>query len=519
MSEWISRPPFDEKGYAGGVVPGNRKKRKIRRWLLPALLCATVIVGAVLLRRNRTPEERCYTALLEAFAYGCGYESPVLSAMDLRALAELVQSGKLQADWKVSLESSNVDLAEMGLADYVDSDDIPDVNLLAGVGLRSKLSVYGKEATSHGLYVSYGALAFPLTELYVSGDKIAFAVPQLSKKVIRVAPDKLLKDWNRLPQWEWADESMQDDIRKKIAGAAEGITAAKAAGNRFLDTIYGIDGKYWKEFLKSFTVEKMQTKEENATRHLYVGGKKQVCQGYRLQAESKKLTEKLMQILGKSEDALRLAGTDSDTVEVRIYLTKGGELAMLECECSLWLGEIHYPMQITVELTGKTHSADDFTISISTGAEKKEICSVKRSLVRDGKTIEGIVQAKIAYGKLDRSGEAHYVLDTAKRRMECEMSYAVRGNVQGTASFEATFTSDEEQWKASLKKLKFTDPGNGDYVSVNTNLTVSPLTKAPSAPEGEEQDLFVMTREDWEKIKEEITENMQTFVDLFDKLY
>lgn len=522
MSEWISRPPFDEKGYAGGVIPDNKKKRKIWRWLLPALICVAIVIGVLMYRQMHSPEVRCYVALSETFAHGLGYESPLFSEMDLRNLVKMVQTGKIQADWKVSLESSNIDLAETDLADYVDSGYLPNINLLAGMGIRSKLSVYGTEATSHNLYVSYGALAFPVSELYVSGDKVAFSVPELSNKVLSIAPSRLVNEWDKLPQWDWVDANWKENVQNAVDAVKERIPEVKqnlSKGSNLFDTIYEPNGEFQKELLHSFSVEKISSKKENAVRHLYVGGKKQVCQGYVMRAESKVLTEKVLQILGQPEDAFRLTGNNSDAVEMIIYITKGGELALLDFECVLWVGEKQYPVQIVAELTGKKYSVDDFVVTVSTGEEKSEIFTIKRSLVRKGKKIEGNLQAKVTYDKFEWNGELEYDLDTAKHRMECEMSHAVNKNVWGTVSFEVTFASDSDQWKATVKKLKFTDPGNGNYVSVNTNLTIDPITQAPSAPKGTELDVFNMTEDDLKKIKEEINDNIQSFVKLFDKLF
>lgn len=460
--------------------------------------------------------------MTQAFSYGFGYDTPIGEAMELRRLVELIQSGTVQADWKVSLDGSNLSLADTALTDFVDAEDLPDINLLSGIGIQSKLSVYENEAVSHGLYVSYGALAFPVTQTYLSGDKLAVALPGLSDDVVCVNPGKLLTSWKELPQWAWLSEDVRDTAQEYVSRFEEGIVLAKneiAKGDRIFHTFYDTSGDFLQDLLSSFSYEKMDKSDPEAVKHLYVGGRKQACQGYDMRIDGKHLTESIVQALGLPEGSFRLDGAESEEVIFRIYLTKNAELVLLEGSCSLQVGRQSCPVEITVELFGKTHSADSYVVTVTAGTEHPAVFTLKREIKRSEDGITGRCLAQLAVSEKSFCAEGSYTLSADGKEMEFEGKFAENAETLGTLSFTAVFGSDEKQWKMSLKKLRFTDASDGTYLSLNTSLLVSPLKNRPSELSGREHDLFEMTISDWEEIWERLKKGLQKFIDLYNSLF
>lgn len=519
MSDWISRPPFDEQGRAGGVIPEQKKKR--RRWLLPAALCAAVpAVIAAYRHFSRTPQELCTYAMMNAFSYGVGYDTPVGDAMDLRGLAERLQTGRFQLNWDLQLEGTNIEWSETPLAKLEGADELPDPALLNGLGIRAETGVFLDEAVKQRLYVSYGAIRFPLLELYASKERLALSSPELSDAVVSAAPDALFGDWERLPQWAWMEEPLRETVQDGIGLAERGIGYLQErlkTGKQVFHTFYDTTGEFLEELLSSFSYETLDKKDAEAERRLYVGGEKQLCQGYTMVVDGARLTESFAQAFGLPADGFRLEGEDGAEIVFRLYLTKKAELASLCGACRLWVGDTCWPVRVTAEFSGKEHSADSFLLTAAVGEKEEVLFTLEKKAERDGDRVTADIGAGLKLWETVWTVTGGYALSGGSR-LEAEFALQENGAAKGSLSFTAVFAPEEDAWKASLRKLKVTD-SEGNYLSVNTALEALPLPEAPKPPEGAVYELFSMTADEWERIKKELSESVQKYLELFDKLF
>lgn len=459
--------------------------------------------------------------MMNAFSYGVGYDTPVGSAMELRELAERVQTGRVRLDWDLQLEGTNMEWKDTPLAELTDVEKLPDPALLSGVGVRMETGIFRDEAVQHRLYVSYGALRFQLLELFASKERLALAVPELSDDVLTVSPEELLGDWERLPQWEWLDDPLRESVWDGLELAERGVASLRErlnAGKQVFYTFYDTTGEFLEELLSSFSYEKLAKEEDDATRRLYVGGEKQLCQGYVMTVDGARLAESVGQAFGLPTDGFRLEGEDGGEIVFRLYLTKKAELASLSGSCRLWLGDACLPIRVAADFSGKVNAADSFLLTVAVGEREEALFTLEKKAERDGNDVNTRLGAELRLAENVWSVNGTYALTDGGSRLDAEFALQENAEAKGSLSFTGVCTPEEDVWKLSLRKLRFAD-AEGNYLSVNTTLQALSLAEAPQPPEGTAHELFSMTSDEWEQIRKELLDNIEKYVELFKTLF
>lgn len=459
--------------------------------------------------------------MINAFSYGVGYDTPVGSAMELRGLAERLQTGRVRLGWDLQLEGTNMEWKDTPLAELADVDKLPDPALLSGAGIRMETEIFRDEAILHRLYVSYGALRFRLLELFASKEQLALAVPELSDDVLTAAPEELLRDWERLPQWEWLDDSLRESVWGGLELAERGVASLRErlnTGKQVFYTFYDTTGEFLEELLSSFSYEKLAKEDGDATRRLYVGGEKQLCQGYAMTVDGTRLTESVGQAFGLPSDSFRLEGEDGGEIVFRLYLTKKAELASLSGSCRLWIGDTCLPISVAADFSGKENAADSFLLTVAVGEQEEAVFTLDKKAERDGNDVNTRLRAELRLAEDVWSVNGTYALTDGGSRLDAEFAFQENAAAKGSLSFAAVCTPEEDAWKLSLRKLRFTD-SEGRYLSVNTTLQALSISEAPQPPEGTAHELFSLTSDEWEQIKKELSENIKKYLELFKKLF
>lgn len=459
--------------------------------------------------------------MMNAFSYGVGYDTPVGSAMELRALAELVQTGKVQLSWDLQLEGTDIEWKDTPLAELTDAEKLPDPKLLSGAGICMETGIFRDEAIRYRLYVSYGALRFRLLELFSSKEQLALAMPELSDDVLTASPEELFRDWQRLPQWEWLDDSLRESVWGGLELAEQGVASLQErlnTGKQVFYTFYDTTGEFLEDLLSSFSYEKLSKEEDDAELRFYVGGEKQLCQGYAMIVDGARLTESVAQAFGLPADSFRLEGEDGGEIVFRLYLTKKAELASLSGGGRLRIGETALPFYVTAEFSGKENAADSFVLTVAAGEQEEAVFRLEKKAERDGDDVNTRLDAEWKLAEDVWSVNGTYALTDGGSRLDAEFALRENADARGSLSFAAVFAPEEDAWKLSLRKFRVAD-AEGNYLSVNTTLQALSLSEAPQPPEGTAHGLFSMTQDEWEKIKKKLSENIEKYLELFRKLF
>ena len=488
--------------------------------LLPVL--GALIAAAVFLYRrfSHTPQELCTYAMLNAFSYGAGYDAPVGSAMQLRELVEILQSGTVGLRWDIQLDETNIDLNEDLPAGLLGDMTLPDANLLSGAGIRVETDIFAREAVSSRIYASYGVLRFQLLHAYGARSSLALSSPELSEDVLVVSPDALFANWEALPQWDWMDEELRALLQSGILIVEDGVERAQErveTGRQIFSTFYDTTGEFLEELLASFSYEEIE-KGDAATQRFYTGGKKQTCQGYRMKIDADRLSESIRRALGLSEEMFRLEAEDGGDICFVLYLTKKAELAKLSGSCRVWVGDACLPLSVSAEFSGVQHTADNFLVTVLAGEACEFSFTLERKARREDENINAQVLFAFTAGDRTWSADAAYTLSQKDKTMDAQVSFLQGETNLGSLSFTALFASEESEFEISVRDFCFTAP-NGRYVSVNSSLKATLLSSAPNPPEGTQHDLFSMTKQEWEEILEALRQGASGYIELFETLF
>ncbi len=524
----MSRPPFDEHGYAMWDTQDTyieRRKKTPRWWLIPAgLLVIALIVGVVwILKPKKTTEELCHEALADALRDMLGYEEPLANELRIADLVELVQSKQFTGETSIALEDANVNLEGTTLEDWLTDKGLPlDLSMLSGIGIVADTAVNGSQSHSR-LRLSYSGIRMTAAELFTDAEALYLTSPKLFDAVLRIEPDRVRDEWETSPLWGALSENQAKSFKNLLAkgedlfvAVGEELDGAKEIFGAAFDT----SGEFMDRLLSCYTYEKATDEEGNEITEKFPVGKRMAsCKAYIIRGDAVALSDLLCRAFGVETGTVRVLGQTDEQPEATLYLTKAGELIRMEASCVLAIGERSYPFSIELQCSGEDDPQHNVVLRAAVGLETTDILlELKKNTKVNRTEIESRINGDLVITTKETGETESYGIvflaeyDRLADTMDLTVNTYWDDRTVGALETRGTFSWEDGACEIRFPSIRFRDTFNGNEGVVSWDVSLAPYDEEPELPKENVLDVFEMSQDEVAAWKEDLIKNLKWYL-------
>ncbi len=523
----LTRPPFDENGYAmweeGPIL--QAKKQTPRRWIVPAGLLVVAVVAVILvlvLRPKYTPEELCMHAIADAFFDTFGYEEPLAKELGLADAANMITDGRYNGELQLNYRSSDINLADSPAGKWLSDKGLPtDLGILSGFGMSADFSAW--DDISFGrLRLSYGGIKLSVLEGYASQGDVYLASPKLLSKVLKVDTERFPQEWENAALWSLLSEEQQTKGKESVSNLlarANDLKGQLADAEGVFCAAFDTTGAFLDDILSCYTYEvALDEKGKELTKKFPVGSKKETCRGYIVRGDGQELGELLCRAFGLDVDSIVIGGADDGQMEAMIYLTKDAELVFLETTISVKIGKLAYAFDIEIQCSGDDDPQNNAEMRIGVSGEGLEvIVTLKKNTKVSRETVNSRISGEMVVGAQEEAESYGIVLVMEYSRMTGGLSITANTywDEETVGAFETygTWVWEDGGLALSLDKMIFRDTFNGEEMVLGLKVSLSPRTEVLKLPENS-VDVLSVSEEEARSLWEELYSNLKWYLNL-----
>ncbi len=522
----LSRPPFDENGYAMWEETEKPKKKKTPLWwMIPAgLLVIFAIVGiAVKLWNRHTPEELCRYAIADAYFGGFGYEDPLMRELRFAETVELLKSGRFGAEFSVNCKESSFSLVGTPLEEPLAEQGLPaDTSLLAGLGFAIDGSVWDGELAGR-LRASYSVIRLTILEGACLQNTVYLSAPKLYGSVLSAKRDALANAWEQLPQWSLLPEKWRQTGTALIESGARLSTQVQKTWESVKQAFYASNdttGEFLNRVLSCFSYEKLTDEDgKQVTKKLAVGKKMTTCDGYRIVGKAQASAEVLTSSFDERAAMLEFAGENDGDIEAVLYLTEDAQLVLLETTLRVTVDGRAHTLALTWKCTGESDPQHVMEITAElTGGEMPYSVCLKKNTKETREEVFGRWTGELLLGESTYGIVCETTVDRLKQTVEFSGNTYWDERTIGEYTANATQRFEDEGVSVDFADIELRDTFSDETMRLAAELVLMPLTEAPKRPAGTVLDAFSMDEETLAAMKAEVLKNVKWYKNLLGEL-
>lgn len=523
MTDYISRPPFNEKGFA--VYEGHKKKRQPTplRWIIPAGVAVVVLLIVLLAMRPKEAAPFCRKAVKNAITGSIGSGDPLLRAMGLGDMRETLESRNYDLDSVLSVRGIDAGedtrlyslLEEFGMK----PEDVP-----AGVGLAIGLES-GEDTGKYGkVSVAYSGIQLPVLKGWWNDHEMTLSSSRLSDAGLSFVYSELLDGWQDNTAWLLIeDEEKREEIRSKAQDIVNGYKIKRLI-SQFIDGRSPMEyfGKGFDAAMDALLSRISFEEAKNASgrpvqEKIYVGGEHLLCYGYHAELETEEICKRIRTVTGLAEANLHCV-EDSQTTEAMLFITRRGELISLDFSLKLVVFGEEIPLSFSYKASGSRNPHDHFTIDMTAYVKEKPInLVVTKNTTKNAYSVRSVWSATVSTE--DEEGSVTISSDYENGNLTVKAGTTLGGNSVGGLEAAAKVTNGEE-FALDFRNMKFRDTFTGTSVDLSWKLSVKSREgefsgKLPKLV----HDVNRMNEEEWREFYDEVETNLDTYLGYLEDLF
>lgn len=525
MQEFVPRPPFDENGCA--VYEGQPKKKKSTplQWIIPAGLLL-IVAGVVLwvMFRPREPEKFCRDALKDAITDSFAGGDPLMKELKLDTMRKTFESKDFSLITVLAMQT--LDAPEgTGVRNLLEDIDMEPEDIPKGLGLSVGVESKKGEGFQARLGVALSSIQVTIIRLFGDSEYLTLTSPRLVKDGIGFSYRELLDTWYDNPGWNLVDKESREDTKNiirdfldkyRVEGLLnlfiDGKSPLRYFGEGYDSAINNLLGKIRFEEAKNASGRRVQQK-------FNVGGEHVLCYGYNAGFEAEEICKRIRAVTGlKEEDFHVIEG--SETIEAHLYITRRGELIFAEFSTDLSILNQTVPVTLRYEASGTDDPQDHFTLTLSTIVGEKAVSAViSKNSSRNPYGVRSQWDGEVKIGEASYGITIQSTYSPKEEVLEVTAKTFMDGSMVGGLEAEAKVTPETE-YEMNFRKLKIWDTYSGTTFNLTWKISVAPLEGGFSQqPPTEIRDVNHMTVAEWDELYEEISDNLQTYMDYLSNLF
>lgn len=526
MQEFVPRPPFDENGFA--VYEGQPKKKKSTplQWIIPAgllLIVAGVILWAVF--RPREPEKFCRAALKDAITDSFAGGDPLIRELKLESMRKMLESKDFSLITVIAVQSLEA-REGTGIHNLLDKVGMEPEDIPKGLGLSIGVESKKDQGFQARLGIALSSIQVTIIRLFGDSEYLTVTSPRLMKDGLGFSYRELLDTWYDNPGWGLVDEDSREETKNDIRDflvkyRVEGLLSLFIDGNSPLTYFFGegydaaIDnllGKIRFEEAKNASGRRVQQK-------FNVGGESVLCYGYNASFETEEICKRIRAVTGlKKEDFDVVEG--EETIEAHLYITRRGELIYAEFSTELSILGRTVPVTLRYEASGTDDPQDHFTLTLSTIVGEQAVsAAISKNSSKNAYGVRSQWDGELMLGEDSYGITIQSSYSPKDEILEVTAKTFMDGSMVGGLEAEAKVTPDKE-YEINFRNMKIWDTYSGTTANLTWKITVAPMEEGFSQqPPSVVHDVNRMTYEEWEAIYEEISDNLETYMDYLSGLF
>lgn len=525
MNEHISRPPFDENGYA--AYEGQSKKKSITplRWIIPAGLLLIVAVIVLIIRfRPKEPGAFCRAAIKDAVTDSFGGGDPLIKALGLDDVRKMLESRDFTVDTVVAVQSIE---AEEGtdLYDLVGLIGMKPEDIPSGIGLGVTVESRKDQGFHAKLAVTLSSIRLVLLRFWGNDSQMTVGSQRLAKEGLTFSYRELFDTWYDNPGWslvpEEDREETKDDIRDFLTKyKILSILSRFIDGNSPLEYIgTGYDEAMDKLLSRIRFSEAKNASGRRVQEKFHVGGEYILSYGYHAEIDAEEICKRIRSVAGFSADEFKPAN-GAETIEAMLYITRRGELISIAFETEIDYKGKSVPFSFVYEAGGDLDPQDHFTINVKLGLGEDPIAiTIAKDTVKNPYGIRSRWDGALQLGESSYAIQILSDFDPKSDKLNVTAKTFWNGASVGGLEAEGDLKADEE-YSLNFRKMKFWDTFSGATLNLTWKILVSPKEDSfTTEPPKTLLDVNHMSEEEWNAFYEEVKENLDSYLEYIGDLF
>lgn len=520
LMEHISRPPFDENGYA--VYEGQSKKKKSTplRWIIPAgLLAIVACIVIILCLRPKDVNPFCRKALKNAISDSFGTGDPMVRRLGFGDVREYMMGGNYELGTTISVQSveAKEGTALFGLLDQIGlkPEDVPK-----GVGLGFTIEALEGKGAYENLSLAVSMIKLVLLRAWNDRESVTIASQRLHEDGLKFDYGKVLGSWKDNAAWSLVPADKRDGIKNQvqeiltsykissiISRLTKGTSPLSYFGSGYESAANALLRAISFEEAKNASGQRLQKK-------IHVGKENLLCYGYHAYIDTDEICKRLRTFTGISEKNLHYA-KDAERIDALMFLTRKGEVISLEFSTELVIYGENIPLTLTYGASGERDPQDHFVMSLDLQMQNPVTVSFTKNTTQNAYGIRSTLDAEVEISGKKYSASLLSDCKDGGDIVTIEANTYVDGGSVGGLQAEAQVRAEEKECSLNFRKLRLWDTYTGTAVNLTWKINAGVKeddTFSAKAPEVI-HDVTEMTQEEWEAFYEKVKHNLDDYID------
>ncbi|MBO4280801.1 MAG: hypothetical protein J5872_03040 [Lachnospiraceae bacterium] len=525
MDGHISRPPFDENGYAAYEGKVKKKKSTPLRWIIPAGLLLIVAAIVLIIRfRPKEPGAFCRAAIKDAVTDSFGGGDPLMKALGLDSVRKRLESRDFLLDTVLAVESvtaaEGTDLYNLIGLLGMEPEDIP-----SGIGVGVTVESRKDQGFHAKLAAALSSIRIVLFRFWGDTETLTVSSPRLAEEGLTFAYTELFGNWYQNEGWNLLPEESRQQTKDKVRTVLERYKII-AILRQLISSDSPIQylGKGYDKAMDELLAKIRFSEAKNASgrrvqKKFHIGGEHVLCYGYHAEIDTEEICKRVRAVTGLSKGDFKPAA-GMETVEAMLYITRRGELISLSFSTELDFRGTVVPIEFSYDASGDADPQDHFTARVRIGIGNTPV-----TLMISKNTVKNAYGIRSRWdGSLTISEEEYAILiqsnyDTKAKRIEVTAKTFWDGVSVGGMEAEGT-VSPKDEYEMNFRKMKFWDTFSGATLNLTWKFTVSEKKDSFSIkPPATLLDVNLMSGEQWKDFRDEVKENLETYLKYLNDLF
>lgn len=517
--EHISRPPFDENGYA--VYEGQSKKKKSTplRWIIPAgLLAIVAIVVIILCCRPKDSNAFCRKALKDAVSDSVGSGEPMIQAIGLDTIREYLMGGNYAINTTLAVQSVEADEGTLlyGLLDDIGfkPEEIPK-----GVGVAFGVEALEGQGAYESVSLAISMIRIVLLRAWSNKESITLASQRLHEEGLLLNYKEIRDSWQNNPGWALVPEKYRETIRNKaqeiiskykinsiFARLTEGTSPFSYFGTGYESAVNALLRKISFEEAKNASGQRLQEK-------IHVGKENLLCYGYQATVKTDEICKRLRSLTGLSEKNLHFADGEEE-IEALMFLTRKGEMISLDFSTAIIVYGEKVPVTFSYQASGENDPQDHFTMTLDLQMKEPVTFVFTKNTTENAYGIRSSLDASIDWKGVTYSASLQSNFKDGGDTVTIDANTYYNGGSIGGLQAVLQVTEDEQERNLNFTELKLWDTYTGTTVNLTWRIGVAVKEDEFSAkPPKVVHNVSEMSEEEWKEFYDKVKNNLEDYID------
>ena len=523
--EHISRPPFDENGYA--VYEGQSKKKKSTplRWIIPAgLLAIVVLVTVILCLRPKDPNEFCREALKDAVSDSFGSGDPMIHAIGLDSVREYMMGGNYSLGTTVAVQS--IDAAEnTALYKLIKKIGFEPKDIPKGVGVSLGLEALEGQGAYESVSLAISMIKLVLLRAWNNREAVTIASQRLHEDGLLLNYKELRDSWQNNPAWAFVPEKNRDKIINQVqeiiekykinsifTRLTEGTSPFSYFGTGYASASKALFKKITFKEAKNASGQRLQEK-------IHVGKENLLCYGYQASIETDEICKRIRSLVGLSTQNLHYA-EGSEEIEALMFLTRKGELISLEFSTELVVYGTNVPIHFFYQASGENDPQDHFTLTLELLMKEPVTIVFTKNTTVNAYGIRTTLEATADVKERRYSASLQAAFKDGGDIVTVDANTYIDGGSVGGLQATIQVSNEEKEWSVNFKDLKLWDTYTGTAVNLTWKITAAVKEDEFSAkPPKVVHNVSEMSFEEWKEFYDKAKSNLEDYIDTLTDLF